>query len=56
MMPIAQGFNRRFNDIFRRREIRLTDPKVDDIHATRGQNPRPAQDGKRIFFTNSIEI
>ena len=56
MMPIAQSLDRRFNDIFRRRKIWLTNPKVDHIHATSGQNSSAAQDGKRIFFTNSIEI
>jgi hypothetical protein len=56
MMPIAQSFDRRLNDILRRRKIRLADPKVDNIHATSRQNPSAAQNGKRIFFTNSIEI
>jgi hypothetical protein len=56
MMPIAQSFDRRLNDILRRREIRLADPKVDHIHATSRQNPSAAQNGKRIFFTDSIEI
>jgi hypothetical protein len=56
MMPIAQSFDRRLNDILRRREIRLADPKVDHIHATSRQYPSAAQNGKRIFFTDSIEI
>ena len=54
-MSVAERLHRGVDNMGRRREIRLSDPEIDDIAAFAGEFVGARQNGKRVLLADAAE-